>query len=211
MTKKTRNYYDVLGVAPNATPEEIKKAHRKAVRRVHPDHNPDADPAEAAEINVAADVLLDPVLRLEYDDGGYREGKDGKSFAAAMGVVKAAIEGALDQGVEDIPHAVLFVLSQNIKANQKRVAELKKAKATLIARRKRISRKAPAGEPNLIHQVIDAKVLALEEQIEGTEGGLTGLELTRDAFTGYRDAPEFEGNEGEATLNEMLMLMGMGR
>ena len=56
------NPYDVLGVSPNATPDEIKKAYRKKARENHPDLNPN-DPSAAArmnEINEAYDRLTNP-------------------------------------------------------------------------------------------------------------------------------------------------------
>lgn len=63
-----RNFYEVLGVASNASADDIKKAYRKLVRKYHPDvsKDPDAD-AKTSEINQAYDTLHDAGKRAEYD------------------------------------------------------------------------------------------------------------------------------------------------
>ena len=68
-----RDYYDILGVSKTASPDEIKKAHRKLVRQYHPDVNKDNKSAEEKfkEVQEAYDVLSDPGKRRNYDQFGH--------------------------------------------------------------------------------------------------------------------------------------------
>ena len=62
-------HYELLGVAPDASAEEIQRAYRLLARRHHPDVAPEADRATMAAINGAWAVLGDPVRRRSYDAG----------------------------------------------------------------------------------------------------------------------------------------------
>ena len=66
------DHYATLGVAPNATDDEIKRAYRQLARQLHPDANPGNAAAEAQfkEITVAYEVLRDPERRRRYDKFG---------------------------------------------------------------------------------------------------------------------------------------------
>ena len=63
------NYYTILGVPRNATPDEIKKAYRRLAMKYHPDHNP-GDPLATKQfqkIQEAYSILSDPAKRTAYD------------------------------------------------------------------------------------------------------------------------------------------------
>jgi len=64
-----KNYYQILGVAKTATPEEIKKSYRKLALKYHPDRNKDDKAAEERfkEISEAYAVLSDPKKKKQYD------------------------------------------------------------------------------------------------------------------------------------------------
>jgi curved DNA-binding protein len=67
-----RDYYEILGVARDATPEAIKKAYRGLARKYHPDVNPGDKSAEGRfkEVQSAYDVLSDQEKRALYDRHG---------------------------------------------------------------------------------------------------------------------------------------------
>lgn len=69
MAAQQLDYYAVLGVSRDASPEEIKKAYRRLARQLHPDVNPDEE-ERFKEVTKAYEVLSDPQKRELHDLGG---------------------------------------------------------------------------------------------------------------------------------------------
>lgn len=64
-----RDYYEILGIGKDASPDEIKKAYRMLAHVWHPDKNTNSDTnAMFQEIQIAYSVLIDPQKRLQYDN-----------------------------------------------------------------------------------------------------------------------------------------------
>ncbi|KAL4641955.1 hypothetical protein GN956_G10539 [Arapaima gigas] len=87
MVRET-GFYDILGVSPKASTDEIKKAYRKLALKYHPDKNP-SEGEKFKLISQAYEVLSDQKKRDLYDRGGeqaIKEGGGGGDFSSPMDI-----------------------------------------------------------------------------------------------------------------------------
>ena len=102
----TGDYYQVLGVADNATQQEIKKAYRRLAKEHHPDANPNnTQSAERfKQISEAHGTLSDPEKRKQYDQmrrlGAFdtRARRPGGAGAGARSAGGPSVEEEVDFG-----------------------------------------------------------------------------------------------------------------
>ncbi|XP_033121392.1 dnaJ homolog subfamily A member 1-like isoform X2 [Anneissia japonica] len=130
MVKET-GYYDLLGVRPDASDTELKKAYRKLALKYHPDRNPE-DPEKFKLISQAYEVLSDSKKREIYDRGGdqaIKEGGGGEShFSSPMDIFDMFFGGGGGSGGrrerkgKDVIHQLSVSLEEMYNASVRKLA-----------------------------------------------------------------------------------------
>lgn len=90
--------YTDLGIEPDAPPPDIKSAHRRAVKRLHPDNGETGDREKFEIVQRAFMILSDPAKRQRYDETGQFDDQPDNRMAQ----MTAHIMGAFDQALAEI-------------------------------------------------------------------------------------------------------------
>lgn len=185
--------YDDLGVAPDATPEQIKAAGRKRQKETHPDKG--GDPEAFQRVQTAMTVLMDPQKREHYDRTGQAE--TGSQEALEKAESHAALAHFVDQVMAmgdaryvDLPAHVLRLLDEKIAEFERQTASAKASAEQQISRSaaylKRLRKKKGDG---MIIQILQAKIDQTKRDAAGYEAQMAQkiriLKLARAMAEGH--------------------------
>ena len=183
--------YETLGVPPDATAAQIKKAYRRQARKYHPDSNPGDPDAEARfkEVTRAYEVLSDPDRRARYDRTGDTSAPappDAELAAILVPILDWAIADAAGFGGDptrsDLVAKMRDRLGTAISDAEKQVANLEKTLKILRKTQGRFT--TPEGRINLFEEALAARVRHVEGEIQTGKNELDRLTRAKNYLAG---------------------------
>ncbi|KZV63053.1 DnaJ-domain-containing protein [Peniophora sp. CONT] len=212
-------YYDILGVAVDATSDEIKKAYRRLAIKHHPDKNRDDPNAEERfkEIAIAYQTLSDPQLRHKYNEFGPKESAPEGGY-----VDPEEVFGAMFGGDRFLPIIGNISLAHDMKAALQEADDLEtdkpvqrdakgreilspEEKARKDAKQREISAKKAAVREERVKQLVDN----LERKLGIFTESATGPD-DKDVTDSFRTICQLEAEElkQESYGTELLQCIG---
>lgn len=190
--KKKQDHYEALGVPRGATAEQVKAAHRRAVKRSHPDAG--GTSGEFLAVQRAYEVLSDPGRRERYDAGGDdRDPQQSRAFDTAARAVVRAVEisiGGFGDSTDVLAAARVDLKSAKEKAESARRQFEAKAKQF----RRRAERVKRREGDNALRRVLENVAEGIEQN---ARAAAEQEQLMAEALA-YLDGYEYEFPDGPA-------------
>jgi curved DNA-binding protein CbpA len=182
------SHYDTLGVARDASLQDVKRAYRKASSAAHPDKGGSDD--LMAKVNAAYDVLSDPERRKRYDATG-EDKKIETLDCAARDLLLQGLARAIELDGDPIAQTRRAIASSVERTERDRAAAHAKI-ARLEARRKTV---AAREGPNLVHGLIDQQIAQLRAQLPQMDHFVKTLTRAREML----DLHEYQSPDDSVT------------
>lgn len=181
-----RKLYDLLGVAPDAPDEEIRRAYRGKAKALHPDVNGPETADEFAAVSAAYRVLSIPDRRKRYDEVGDEGGADNET-ARAIDFIARMMEqvlGGLDDGPIDVD--VVQQMRNTIDVNIANAEETAKKFEKAVKRHERIAKKFKKDSgKNFLREIVENKIRLQHEKIADVQKDIRMLSKSKEILVGF--------------------------
>jgi curved DNA-binding protein CbpA len=192
------SHYDTLGVPPDATPDQIKQAKRRAAQKAHPDKG--GSDAEMAAVNRAYEVLSNAESREHYDQTGEDPGApvDGGSMVL-MQLFERAIEEC-DGDVLAFCHKKLDRALSDLKSDED---ETRVVIRKLSKKRDRL--KTRDDRPNIFASLIDQKLAEKQARLRSIDRGRANAKAAKEHLAAYESTYVPEPEQQATTKGQTAM------
>jgi curved DNA-binding protein CbpA len=183
------NLYEQLDVPIDATPAEIKAAHRRKAREHHPDRG--GDPSRFQAIQLAYDTLKDEQKRRRYDETGETSGasRPDPVFQKLAVLFNNLIDHMLAEGAPvettDMRAQALTAVKKKLDEVQDQKDQLDRMAANAKSLAKRFKRKRRAKGPDMMTSALEAKSRAIADAIRQAEEALDIWRRAEEILSGY--------------------------
>lgn len=175
------NPYEELGVPHDASPEDIKAAHRRGVKRTHPDQ-PGGSAEKFGALQRSYEVLSDPDRRAHYDRTGQTEDDASKKMDSAvltaMAQIVTQIIGAenldlaqtdLKKMIKDGLHATLKAIAHDLNTYEGRLKRLDQMEKRFTRKKRKADEDGADVESVFMRHTFDAHRKSIRADIKRTE------------------------------------------
>lgn len=184
--------YDVLGVKPDATHDEIRAAYRQRAKQTHPDGG--GSEAEFLKVSHAHRVLGDDNLRARYDKTGKSDIEPDNSEALIREMVLARVMQAVSAGVSE--RDAMRIVADDIIREEHGIHAMIREHENALARWKRFAktvRQRDKSKPDFVVAAARSRIVEIGLGIEQLKGRLDLVGKAIELARNYEYAPEETG------------------
>lgn len=184
------NLYETLGVPKDATPDEIKAAHRRAAKKAHPDGGGSAEAFHA--VQRALVVLSNPEKRAHYDRFGHAPQDEPQDLMAAQARSAVANKMAgliqdpnINPATFDMVEAIRELLNADASMMSDQIAAIREGQERLRQFLKRLKRKAGAKGEDRLGQLLEGQINNGDLMVKQHERNLQTLAMAKEMVAEY--------------------------
>lgn len=147
------NLYEILGVKPNSTIEEIKRAHKEKVKEHHPDLG--GNPEVFKKVQEAYEILSDQVSRARYDAGdsidSIRSSTENQVLSIVLNTFLHVVSGSIDLKSTNVFDEMKKIFKDNRKDLSRHIDKMDK----LLSRFQEAKKRIGGNKDSLFKQMLD--------------------------------------------------------